>query len=181
MDIVPDTKDWTWVLHRPCEDCGFDPQRVRGIDVASMLRTSAAVWQQELRRADVRVRPRPSTWSPLEYGCHVRDVCCRFDARLRLMLDKDDPLFESWDQDATALESRYGEQDPAVVAGELSEAADTLAEHFDAVIGPQWQRSGRRSDDAQFTVDSIAVYFIHDVLHHLHDVAASTSPAIPSG
>ena len=22
--IVPDTKDWTWVLDRPCEECGFD-------------------------------------------------------------------------------------------------------------------------------------------------------------
>ena len=24
MAIVPDTKDWTWVLERPCDECGFD-------------------------------------------------------------------------------------------------------------------------------------------------------------
>jgi hypothetical protein len=23
MTIIPDTKDWTWVLHRPCPECGF--------------------------------------------------------------------------------------------------------------------------------------------------------------
>lgn len=23
--ITAETKDWTWVLDRPCPDCGFDP------------------------------------------------------------------------------------------------------------------------------------------------------------
>ena len=23
MTIIPDTKDWTWVLQRPCPECGF--------------------------------------------------------------------------------------------------------------------------------------------------------------
>ena len=26
MTIVPDTKDWTWVLQRPCAECGFNAQ-----------------------------------------------------------------------------------------------------------------------------------------------------------
>jgi hypothetical protein len=29
MTIVPDTKDWTWVLRRPCPECGFDTQFAR--------------------------------------------------------------------------------------------------------------------------------------------------------
>ena len=33
MTIEPDTKDWTWVLDRPCPECGFPerlvPARVR--------------------------------------------------------------------------------------------------------------------------------------------------------
>ena len=28
IPIDPDTKDWTWVLDRPCPECGFDPARV---------------------------------------------------------------------------------------------------------------------------------------------------------
>ncbi len=180
VDIVRDTKDWTWVLQRPCSDCGFDASSMPGRDVAAMLRTCAAHWQDELRRPDVRVRPAPSTWSPLEYACHVRDVCRRFEARLTLMLDHDDPVFENWDQDATALKARYAEQDPAAVAVELLDAASTLAAHFDDVDGRQWQRGGRRSDGAQFTVDSFARYFIHDVVHHLHDIDARSRPANPS-
>jgi hypothetical protein len=26
VTIVPDTRDWTWVLERPCPDCGLDAQ-----------------------------------------------------------------------------------------------------------------------------------------------------------
>ena len=70
----------------------------------------------------------------------------------------------------TAVEDRYGEQDPQVVTGELDEAASRLAARFDSVSGPQWDRTGTRSDGAHFTIESFARYFIHDPIHHLHDV-----------
>ena len=171
MDIAPDTKDWTWVLERPCPDCGFDGRDVAGPDVAPMLVSSVAAWQDVLRGSDVRVRPDPSTWSALEYGCHARDVCHRFEARLRLMLTREDPDFENWDQDAAAIAGRYGEQDPAEVARQLHDGAHSFAALLESVTGEQWRRTGRRSDGAQFTVDSFARYFIHDVVHHLHDVS----------
>ena len=36
----PDTKDWTWVLDRPCPDCGFDASSVSASDVADRLRAA---------------------------------------------------------------------------------------------------------------------------------------------
>ena len=40
-----------------------------------------------------------------------------------------------------------------------------------AAVGPdQWQRPGTRSNGSQFTVATLAVYFLHDLEHHLHDV-----------
>ena len=86
------------------------------------------------------------------------------------MLTQDGPLYPNWDQDATAVADRYGEQDPAVVAAELAEAAETIAVRFESVTAGQWQRTGRRSDGAQFTVETFARYFIHDPVHHLYDV-----------
>ncbi len=44
---------------------------------------------------------------------------------------------------------------------------------FEGVDGSQWQRTGRRSDGAEFTVESFARYFIHDPVHHLHDVTGA--------
>jgi hypothetical protein len=93
-----------------------------------------------------------------------------YDQRLEQMLTVDDPRFPNWDQDATAVADRYGEQDPAEVAAELRQAAFAIAGRFEGVTGDQWQRTGQRSDGASFTVETFARYFIHDPVHHLYDV-----------
>ena len=104
----------------------------------------------------------------------MRDVFRIFDGRLVRMLQEDDPLFENWDQDETAVAGRYGEQQPGRVADELETAGGTLADRFDQVGADDWSRPGRRSDGATFTVDSLSRYMLHDVVHHLHDVAPGT-------
>ena len=171
MTITPDTKDWTWVLERPCPECGFDTQGFPVEAVPGMIMANTAAWQAALDGAsDARARPEPSKWSPLEYACHVRDVFRLYDQRLELMLSQDDPLFPNWDQDETAVADRYGEQDPAEVAAELRQAAFAIAGRFEGVTGDQWQRTGARSDGARFTVETFARYFVHDPVHHLYDV-----------
>ena len=173
--IVPDTKDWTWVARETCPECGFNGSEIEPTGVPGLLRENAAAWQLVLTGdADVRTRPRPDRWSALEYACHVRDVCKLYDQRLVLMLTEDGPRYPNWDQDATAVEERYNEQDPRAVAAELEDAAGRLAERFEEVSGPQWERTGFRSDGAEFTGDSFARYFIHDPIHHLYDVTGSS-------
>jgi hypothetical protein len=169
-EIEPDSKDWTWVLREPCPECGLDPGSVDVADVPAMVRDNATGWRAVLAADGVRDRPAPGVWSPLEYACHVRDVFRRFDSRLRRMLDEDDPLFDNWDQDATAVLERYDLQTPVIVTGELTGAAEWIAASFEAVPDGAWQRTGRRSDGAVFTVESFARYFVHDPVHHLYDV-----------
>src|SRR2546421_7786995 len=111
MPIVPDTKNWTWVLERRCDECGFDASAFPREDVSSMIRRNAAAWQYVLDRPDVDRRPSDTVWSALEYACHVRDVFRIYDQRLALMLTEDDPLYPNWDQDAAAIEERYNAQD----------------------------------------------------------------------
>ena len=86
---------------------------------------------------------------------------------------EDDPAFENWDQDATALEERYGEQDPKRVSAELVEAASVLAAAFERVPDEALTRTGRRSDGARFTTETLGRYFIHDPVHHLWDVTSA--------
>ena len=170
MTIEPDTKDWTWVLSRPCGECGFDAAALDVLDLPARLRSDAEGWVRVLARSGAGRRPEPSVWSPLEYACHVRDVHRLFDERVRLMLREDDPQFANWDQDETAVADRYDLQDPAAVADELAAAAEAVAATYAAVAGEQWQRSGRRSNGSVFTVDTIGRYHLHDVLHHAWDV-----------
>lgn len=80
MSIVPDTKDWTWVLRRPCPDCGLDVQSFPREEVTGMVRANASAWHRVLTQTgDARQRRSPGTWSALEYGCHVRDVLRLYD------------------------------------------------------------------------------------------------------
>ncbi|CRZ14710.1 DinB family protein [Mycolicibacterium neworleansense] len=170
-DLEPDTKDWTWVLSRACAECGFDPTAVGPREVAGRIRDDAALWVPRLHRPGVTARTRADRWSVLEYGCHIRDVHRIFDHRVRLMLTEDDPRFPNWDQDATAIADDYGSQDPKIVATELFDAAGVAADTYDHVPAHAWSRRGLRSNGSEFTVATIAIYHLHDIVHHAHDVA----------
>lgn len=170
MSIVPDDKDWTWVLTRPCDECGFDPREVDVECISDAVEAMGERWVRVLASEDVSRRPSQDRWSPLEYGCHVRDVFRLFDHRLDLMIAEDGATFENWDQDRTAVEDRYDLQDPSVVSAELLEAARDLAARFASVSGAQWEHRGLRSNGSEFTVRTFAVYLAHDPYHHLADV-----------
>ena len=169
-EIVPDDKDWTWTLDRACPDCGFDGPSVAREDVAGLVTAFTRPWGEVLARPDAATRPGPSTWSPLEYACHVRDVCDLMASRVQLMLDEDGARFADWDQDATAVESRYGEQAPDVVATQVPAAATRLSAAYAGLSGSDWDRRGVRSNGSEFTVLTLGRYALHDLRHHLWDV-----------
>ena len=168
--IDPDTKDWTWVLDRPCPECGFDAAAVHSPAVGERIRADAAEWERRLLEPGATTRQRPTVWSTLEYGCHVRDVHRIFDHRVQLMLNEDAPQFPNWDQDETAIADDYAAQNPVTVAGELIDAANAVADTYASVPADAWPRRGLRSNGSEFTVATIAIYHLHDIVHHAHDV-----------
>jgi hypothetical protein len=180
MAIVPDTKDWTWVLERRCPECGLVASELPTDQIAPLIRANAQAWVDILADDPERLRrrAREDRWSPLQYACHVRDVFRVGHERLNLMVTLHDPHYRNWDQDRTAVEDNYEDQDPKPVAAELSQAADTLAGDFEGVDEAAWQRRGTRSDGASFTVETLGQYLLHDVVHHLDEVTGDL--AIPA-
>jgi hypothetical protein len=169
---TPDDKDWTWVLERPCPDCGFDASAVERTQLGELTRRSITALRSAVTAPGSTVRPRPEVWSALEYGCHVRDVCIIFGTRLSLMRSSDNPSFANWDQDETALAGQYWAQDPAAVSAGLEVEGERIAAAFDSVSDAEWPRPGRRSNGSLFTVETLGRYFLHDLRHHQHDVSA---------
>ena len=177
MDVPPDDKDWTWVLDRPCPECGFDAGAMPLAQAGELLTAAVARLHQSLSRPDARTRPAPTTWSPLEYACHVRDTGEVFRGRIALVLERDNPTFPNWDQDATAVERHYEQQDPQVVAVELQQSLDALIDQLDVVPDSAWHRPALRGNGSRFTLATLVRYLVHDPVHHAHDVGPGTAPA----
>jgi hypothetical protein len=173
MSITPDDKDWTWVLDRVCPECGFDTAAVDRDELPARITATNGAWREILERPGVADRPDEATWSPLEYGCHVRDVHRVYAGRVSRMLAEDDPYYENWDQDNAAIEDDYEAQDPVTVSAELSAAGEELGAIFASLQDDDWPRPGHRSDGASFTIDSIGRYYLHDIEHHLWDVTGA--------
>ena len=169
--MIADDKDWTWVLDRRCPECGFEAGGKPLGRARALLTDAAASLLMTLSEPDARARPRPTTWSPLEYACHVRDTCDVFRARIDLVVEHDNPTFPNWDQDATAVESRYDQQEPQTVATELRRALDPLLDQLDAIPNDAWERPALRSNGSRFTLATLVRYLVHDPVHHAHDVA----------
>lgn len=167
--IEPDTKDWTWTVERQCPECGFDASRVEAADLVATVRDFVAPWPERLWAGDVRERPVPTTWSPLEYASHVHEVLEVFRGRFELMAAEDNPSLPNWDQDAAAVEGPYAAADPDRIAREIPERAEDLVAALGAFDG-RWERTAVRSDGATFTALTLGRYLVHDLAHHLHDV-----------
>lgn len=166
-------KDWSWVLERPCPECGLDTRMIVREEIPGVLRANAEAWQRALAAvADPSARPRPDTWSPVEYACHVRDLLVLCDSRLDLMLTHDDAVFANWDQDEAVVTGRYGEQPPGRISAEIAAAAATAAGRLDRIAPGQWQRTGRRGDGVNYTVETFARNLVHEAVHHLYDVTS---------
>ena len=58
------------------------------------------------------------------------------------------------------------------MAGQVAEETERTVAVLDRVRGQVWGRAGTRGDGAPFTIAGLCRYLLHDVEHHLHDVAA---------
>jgi hypothetical protein len=165
--------DWTFVLERQCDECGAAVFAIEVPDIADVLRASIDEWEQILTATDVdhvrlMTRPAPNVWSPVEYALHVAEVMDVFQERNYRMLTEDNPQFENWEQDQAA--EAYVGKSPADAVGALVGASERFGAVYDALRPDLWERSGRRADGYRFTVANLGRYFLHDNLHHLHDV-----------
>jgi hypothetical protein len=160
-----------------CRECGFS-YAVGRSEILSWLRSDAQAFLDTLHRFDdraVRTRPEPDTWSPLEYACHVRDVLGVQTDRILLAQREVDPVFVPMGRDERAVEDRYNEQDPRLVAAQLAEAADRFASLLERLDDAGWERTGMYNypEPALRTVEWIAVHTIHELLHHRADLRSA--------
>jgi len=155
-----------------CDECGFEYEDVTAAEVPERLRQGARALAG-LLTGEVRRRPAEGVWSPLEYGCHVRDMIDTQRYRIELALREDCPTFAPMGRDELVVTSRYNEQDPDVVRVELVRTADALADYLEALSPEEQHRTGiyQYPAPAERTIVWIGVNTVHELVHHAMDVA----------
>ncbi|HEX8759929.1 MAG TPA: DinB family protein [Pseudonocardiaceae bacterium] len=156
-----------------CEECGFEYDLAKAPNAASSIVSGAAEFAALLsdNRTDARSRRESTRWSPLEYGCHVRDVLLVQRERVLTARRRDRPSFEPMGRDERVDHDGYAEQEPDDVARQLTVAAQLFANVLGRLSPDDWDRSviynyPRR---AERSLRWVAVHSLHEVSHHLLD------------
>ena len=160
-----------------CAGCGFEYELGNAPRAGLDILAGAAELAEILRGAgDRRSRPAPDTWSPVEYGCHVRDVLLVQRERVLVALIMDCPSVDPMNRDERAKYDGYAEQAPDRVARQLDEAAYLFANVLAHFAPTDWDRTMMYNYPALFerSLRWVAVHTVHEVRHHLLDVRNQT-------
>jgi hypothetical protein len=156
-----------------CDECGFTYDLAEapssGPTIVGLVDELAAVLTDPA--ADLRTRRRPESWSPLEYGCHMRDVLLVQRERVLAARRTDTPSFAPMGRDERVDHDGYAEQSPSDVARQARDAAGLFANVL-ARLGDDWERTVAYNYPAPFerSLRWVAVHTVHEMHHHLLDV-----------
>ena len=158
-----------------CPECGFeyDLDQAVAADVAIVAAIAEVVGLlTSLHDEDARARPDPQTWSPLEYACHLRDVFLVQRERVLLARRVDEPDLVPMGRDERAVHDGYDEQDPEIVARQLTDAALMFANVLARLDDATWDRTVIYNYPAPTarSLRWVAVHTEHEARHHLADI-----------
>ena len=163
-----------------CPECGFVYDLDAARDAGPAIVSSAATIATTLVAAsDVAARPEATTWSVLEYGCHVRDVLLVQRERVLLTLRVEQPRLEPMGRDERVDMDGYRDQQPADVARQIGDAALL----FNGVVSRLDERSWQRTvvynhpHQAVRTLAWVVVHTLHEMTHHLGDILQIAQPS----
>jgi hypothetical protein len=156
-----------------CAECGFRYDLADAEEAAGRIALGAAEIDLLLNAdGDLRSRRQPGVWSPLEYGCHVRDVLLVQRERVLAARRVDRPECTPMGRDERVEHDGYAAQNPVDVARQLTDAALLLGNVLER-LGPQdWERVVVYSypEPAERTLRWVAVHTVHEMQHHTLDI-----------
>lgn len=157
-----------------CPGCGFTYDVSRAATAGDDIRACVAEIAGVLSDNDIRARtrPRPDVWSPLEYGCHLRDVLLVQRERVLAARRVNGADCASMGRDERVEHDGYIEQDPTDVARQLTDAAMLFSNVMARLATPDWDRTVvyHYPETNERSLRWVAVHTAHEARHHLLDI-----------
>ncbi|KAA8969721.1 DinB family protein [Mycobacterium sp.] len=157
-----------------CAECGFVYDLRQAATVARNLGQPIAEALAILRSRDVDLRSRrhPEVWSPLEYGCHLRDILLVQRERVLAARRADRPDCPPMGREERVGHDGYAEQEPADVARQLADAAQLFGNVVARLAAADWARTVvyHYPQTCERSLRWLAVHTLHEAQHHLLDM-----------
>ena len=157
-----------------CGECGFTYDVTQAGVVPEDIRQQVAEVVGILRNCnvDLRSRRQPSVWSPLEYGCHLRDMLLVQRERVLAARRVDRPDCPSMGRDERVEHDGYAEQEPEDVARQLADAAQLFGNVLAQLGADDWDRTVvyHYPETHERSLRWVAIHTLHEARHHLLDI-----------
>ena len=157
-----------------CGDCDFTYDLTQASSAGAGVVELAEEIASILGRRDVALRRRPDleVWSPLEYGCHVRDVLLAQRERALAARRSSGAACAPMGREERVDHDGYNEQDPVAVARQLKDAAMLFANVLARLDDGDWDRTVvyNYPEAQERSLRWVAIHTVHDLRHHLADI-----------
>jgi DinB superfamily len=126
-----------------CLDCGFvyDLSQSGTVERDIRERVAHVVAILRDREVDVRSHRQPGVWSPLEYGCHLRDMLLVQRERVLAARRVDRPDCPPSGRDERVVHDGYADQHPEDVARQLADASQLFSNVLARLAVDDWERA----------------------------------------
>lgn len=164
-----------WAQEHLCNGCDFIYDEASFASAAAAIRAGTSTMASSLLAMDApSLRPSTDVWSPVEYGCHLRDVLLvqRERAILALVSGDGPPSSAPMSREERAVIEGYGTTSVDDVARQLVDAAALFTNVLDRLDDEGWARTLLYNYPVlrERTLRWLAVHTLHEVHHHLDDV-----------
>jgi DinB family protein len=157
-----------------CDECGFVYDLGQSAAVERNIREHVAEVVAILRTRGINLRSRrqPGMWSPLEYGCHLRDMLLVQRERVLAARRMDTPDCPPSGRDERAGHDGYADQEPEDVARQLAAAAQMFSNVLARLTADDWDRKVmyHYPVTCERSLRWVAIHTMHEAQHHLLDI-----------